>query len=260
MTGEDQSGGRAWGDWAAMAGFGLVASAAFVPVHPLILVIAGFGLIYFGIFRKHKYLSYMALVLAGAFCFLQAPPYYVFVWPVPLLICFATLIGVWYCQRHSTSPTPPFIRLGTLSFQDFCLALAISAVSVVILLIWFRLTDPDVSNLSEQIPDIGPLAMVGLAIVFSIVNAVLEETVWRGAIQSWLTTIISAPAAILLQAISFGAPHLHGFPNGILGIFLATCYGVLLGALAQKTNGLAAPLAAHIFTDLAIFYILLSLV
>jgi len=211
MTGEDQSGGRAWGDWAAMAGFGLVASAAFVPVHPLILVIAGFGLIYFGIFRKHKYLSYMALVLAGAFCFLQAPPYYVFVW-------------------------------------------------VVILLIWFRLTDPDVSNLSEQIPDIGPLAMVGLAIVFSIVNAVLEETVWRGAIQSWLTTIISAPAAILLQAISFGAPHLHGFPNGILGIFLATCYGVLLGALAQKTNGLAAPLAAHIFTDLAIFYILLSLV
>jgi len=58
--------------------------------------------------------------------------------------------------------------------------------------------------------------------------------------------------AVALQAVSYGLQHTQGFPSGPLGVTLATIYGLVLGVVRLKANGLLAPWLAHVVADLTI--------
>jgi membrane protease YdiL (CAAX protease family) len=50
-----------------------------------------------------------------------------------------------------------------------------------------------------------------------------------------------------------------GFPNGAIGYGMAFGYALVLGYLRLRTDGLLAPVAAHVIADLTIGFILVTL-
>ena len=92
---------------------------------------------------------------------------------------------------------------------------------------------------------------------WSALNAVAEEFFFRGALQRALTPL-GAAWAIGVQAAAFGLIHYRGFPRGWSGVALATIYGLMLGLLRRRADGLFAPWLAHLAADVVIVAILLS--
>jgi len=141
------------------------------------------------------------------------------------------------------------------------IAAAIVAVgSAVSLLLWLKLARPDVKWAAGLIPMWSPARLVLLGVGFALFNAALEEMIWRGVVFDALErTRLPTVPVVLIQAVSFGVAHLHGFPSGSVGILLASVYGAILGVLRAQTRGLLVPFVAHAFTDFSIFEILICL-
>lgn len=60
-----------------------------------------------------------------------------------------------------------------------------------------------------------------------MVNAAVEEGAYRGVILHALDSSLGPGfAALLLQALAFGAIHIRGFPRGWVGVGLACIYGL----------------------------------
>ena len=76
---------------------------------------------------------------------------------------------------------------------------------------------------------------------FSPVNALVEEAVFRGALQTALQQVAGPVVAVVVQAVAFGTRHVLGVPVGIVGAVMAGSWGLLLGLLRWRTRGLLAP-------------------
>jgi uncharacterized protein len=76
-------------------------------------------------------------------------------------------------------------------------------------------------------------------------------------IQSRLTALLPERDAIFVQALSFGAQHVHGFPRGAAGVVLASVWAIGLGMLRRRAGGLLAPILAHIVADATIAVIVI---
>lgn len=96
--------------------------------------------------------------------------------------------------------------------------------------------------------------------LFATVNALLEEVVWRGVMQDALAAQLGLKGGLLAQAVVFGVIHAQGFPRGLIGILLASTYGLLLGMLRLRSGGIVAPIIAHVCADATIFAIVVVLV
>jgi|GEM_PF-687423 len=94
--------------------------------------------------------------------------------------------------------------------------------------------------------------------LFALINATVEEAVFRGLLQPALRTVFPGIwLALVLQASVFAAFHFAtGFPNGLAGYAMVLAYGVMLGYLKERSGGMLAPVAAHIIADLTIGYYL----
>jgi len=103
--------------------------------------------------------------------------------------------------------------------------------------------------------------LLGYLFCFFLVNAFLEESLFRGLIQNSLKTRISPNQAILSSAVMFGIWH-AGWPlvNGITGIdmiiqvssmvFFTTILGLLFGVYYEyfsSGQSLVGPIIAHTF-------------
>jgi membrane protease YdiL (CAAX protease family) len=195
-----------------------------------------------------------AAIAVGVLCLYAGLARAWFVWPLYLLVpCGAAFLfgRMGGKKRHIT-----LVRLGRLGRSEFGAILMIALVSAAALVAWVGLLRPDLSRFIALLPDWPIVLLLLLGIGFSIVNAVLEELLWRGFLQSWLLSVVNPAVAIGVQAVSFGAFHFTGFPGGFAGISLATVYGLMLGALAFRCRGLLAPCAAHVVADAVIFAII----
>lgn len=133
------------------------------------------------------------------------------------------------------------------------------ATSAMALLVWVRLAAPDLASATAMVPDLPLYALLPGALVFALVNATLEEVVFRGLLQSALNAALrSTSAAVVLQALAFGAAHYHGVPNGPLGATMAGTWALILGWARTRSGGLRTPILGHIVADLVIFGMLLS--
>jgi len=92
--------------------------------------------------------------------------------------------------------------------------------------------------------------------LFALLNALVEELIYRGLLQAALQDIFrSRILVIFLQATAFAAAHFaSGFPNGIVGYLMVLVYGIMLGYLRARSGGLLVPVLTHILADLTIFY------
>lgn len=153
-----------------------------------------------------------------------------------------------------------WIKAGELDRRQAAIVCAVAALSAISLVCWYEIVHPDVSDLTKRMPHSGAAALIATGFLFSTLNAACEEFFWRGAVYASLKrALLPDSGVIAIQAASFGMAHLHGFPRGASGIALATIYGCILGWVRKDAKGLLAPIAAHVFADLAIYLILVSI-
>nr|WP_321492735.1 CPBP family intramembrane glutamic endopeptidase [uncultured Desulfobacter sp.] len=154
------------------------------------------------------------------------------------------------------------LQRGEINKDVFLVMLATIFISTLALIGWCWLLKPDLSIYFGQIPNM-PLILIPLAgLAFSVLNAVMEEFVFRGIIMNGASNAFkTSTISVLFQAVAFGLFHYHGgFPNGIIGASLTFVYGVLLGYIRNKSQGMMAPIVTHIFADLVLFSILITFV
>ncbi len=179
-------------------------------------------------------------------------------WPfylvVPLTVYAAIVLAVPSLRR-----SVKWVRAGRFDAVVGALTAATIVLASAALVLWyvcFRDT-ADLADLGGQIPpwDLPYLLLAGVG--FSVVNALLEEIIFRGNLYEAIAAGYGVAAAICIQGVVFGIVHAEGFPRGYVGIAMASVYGVALGVLRLRSGGLLAPFVAHVFADATIFVILL---
>jgi membrane protease YdiL (CAAX protease family) len=181
------------------------------------------------------------------------------IWPFPFAIALCIYAGV-VLASPPLRKTFDWPRRGELGGKQWLLIGACVALSSGALLGWFLLFRPDVSDLTSMVPAGTPVWMlIAGAVGFSLINAAVEEAIWRGVLLSGLEKVMSVAPAVLLQGVSFGIAHINGFPRGWVGVGLATVYGVMMGIVRVHARGMRAPYIAHVFADLTIMAILVTL-
>lgn len=91
------------------------------------------------------------------------------------------------------------------------------------------------------------------ATIIAIGNAILEEVVYRGALQRWGAPALGRSGALAAQAIVFGSAHLGTdvVAGGVLLWVGLVGAGVIAGVVADRT-GLLLPIAAHAAIDVPV--------
>lgn len=158
--------------------------------------------------------------------------------------------------------TATWARLGSFGGDVRLLAAASGLVAAVALLGWYLLVHPNLDDLVETFVPDQPLGiLIAGGLLFSMVNAAVEEGTYRGVILHALDTSLGPGfTALLLQAAAFGTLHIEGFPRGWLGVGLACIYGLFMGVIRRRAGGMFAPWIAHVFTDVVIAGIVIVLV
>ena len=147
-----------------------------------------------------------------------------------------------------------WFRAGTVT-RDVCLLIAVSILtSAIALVMWFVTLRPDIGDLIARfVPDWPWPALILGGLIFSMLNAAVEELAYRGVLMDALEKSIGPGfVALLGQAAAFGVLHINGFPRGWMGVALASVFGVLMGLLRRRSGGLLAPWAAHVCSDIVI--------
>jgi membrane protease YdiL (CAAX protease family) len=129
------------------------------------------------------------------------------------------------------------------------------------LIVWYLSARPNIADLIETFVPKWNIALLILGgLLFSIVNAAVEEGAYRGVIMDALDKSIgSGVAPILLQAAAFGTRHINGFPRGWIGVGLASAFGLLMALIRRRSQGMLAPWIAHVCTDIVIVCIVMFL-
>jgi membrane protease YdiL (CAAX protease family) len=110
-----------------------------------------------------------------------------------------------------------------------------------------------------MLPQGSLLKILFLGIVFSLLNAVVEEYIIRGMVWNGLSKIFSNTLAInLIQASMFGASHYFGLPGGITGVALVFFWSLIMGHFRIKSGGIITVIIAHFALNLFEYFILYS--
>lgn len=179
---------------------------------------------------------------------------------VPFLVPFiiSTLLILPFSR---TRPTLAWAKTGKIDRISVLLLFITGVISTGTLIVWALWTD----NLGIGIQMVKEFSqypqwlilIIGIPL-FAIINAFAEEVVYRGVMQEALARVFSQKYLVLiLQASAFAAVHFAvGFPNGSFGYLMVFVYGLVLGYLRLRTNGMLAPYLAHLIADLTIGYFL----
>ena len=96
-------------------------------------------------------------------------------------------------------------------------------------------------------------SFIPLVIIISLANSFSEEMIYRFAINGNMINLSSKLVILISSAILFGLPHYQGYPNGILGVFMAGLLGYILSKATYETQGLGIAWLIHFLQDIIIF-------
>lgn len=193
--------------------------------------------------------------LAGGMLLYAALPIQLFVWPAYFVVPII-LAGLVTGLRTGRASFLSGGTMGSLGSREWPYVAIIAIVAGLALVAWVWFLNPDLNRLRAMLPEWPVLGLIAAGVTFSLVNAILEEFIWRGIFLRWFMTFMPTAFAVFVQALSFGAAHYLGFPSGFVGVGLAAIYGLMLGMLAVTANGILAAIVAHIAADAVIFTIL----
>ncbi|HYO44713.1 MAG TPA: CPBP family intramembrane glutamic endopeptidase [Candidatus Limnocylindrales bacterium] len=100
-----------------------------------------------------------------------------------------------------------------------------------------------------------PAAALVPAVLFGIANGVLEEVLYRGAMQAWLRRVAPLWLAIGFQGLVFGIVHAGPEVQALLPVHigLLTSAGVAAGIARWRFGSLAIPIGIHVGADIALY-------
>ena len=100
-----------------------------------------------------------------------------------------------------------------------------------------------------------PLAALVPALLFGVANGLLEELLYRGALQAWLGRLVPVGVAIAFQGLVFGIVHVGPEVVGLVPVHVALLSGVGIAAgLARWRFGtLWIPAGIHVGADVALY-------
>jgi membrane protease YdiL (CAAX protease family) len=103
----------------------------------------------------------------------------------------------------------------------------------------------------------GDLLAIVPALLFAVSNGVMEEVIYRGALQAWVARTARIAPAIAAQAIVFGLAHgasqdFVGSPLPVVALMIAG--GAVAGWIVVRTGSLAIPIALHVAVDIPLYY------
>jgi hypothetical protein len=152
--------------------------------------------------------------------------------------------------------TVPRFALGRLNGWPLAAATALAVATTVVLVSFQALARPQLTRLAAGLPVVAFGNLLWAGICFSVINALLEELIFRGLL--WEVAAAEWNEGVTLAATSamFGLGHLHGYPPGPLGAVLAGIFGLSLGLLRWWTGGLGLAIAVHVGADATIFGLL----
>jgi membrane protease YdiL (CAAX protease family) len=163
-----------------------------------------------------------------------------------LLVAFV----LWGVRREGASPTAVLGNRWS-SLRDFARDLRVAAVYWIVSLIALGLIAHllGVTNQRENVRFLlpsGPFEMI-IWVLLSITAGICEEAVFRGYLQrQFLAATHSAPVAIVLSAVVFGAGHIY---QGYRGAVVIGFYGAMFGILAHWRNSVRPGMLAHAWQD-----------
>ena len=174
------------------------------------------------------------------------------------------LAFVVYVVVASRSPwlreVAPWRRAGSCNLREGAVGAAFGLVSGLVLWVWYERRPEQLADVVDMTRDWSIWTLVSVGVLAAVIAAVFEEGVYRGVVQDSLESVLRPGATTLaLQAAVFATLH---FPSGILqgfaGVGLAFFYGLVLGHLRRRSEGLAVPVIAHTVTDLVIVGVVVS--
>lgn len=176
---------------------------------------------------------------------------------LPSQFVFALGLGVYgfaVAIRRSHSKSLTWLAVGAVTREVGLLAGASVLLSAIALALWFLTVRPDINDIVRTyVPDWSLAALLFGGLLFSMVNAAVEEAAYRGIVMNALDTACGAGALSLVgQAAAFGILHIHGFPRGWSGVALAFVFGMLMGLIRRRSGGLLAPWVTHVCADIVI--------
>ncbi len=153
-----------------------------------------------------------------------------------------------------------WLRRGVADRVTIAIAAGFTVLAGLALVVWHQIVRPDLRDLLETFVPNAPLGVLLVGgVLFAMLTAAVEEAAYRGVLQQALGAAFGPAVALVGQALAFGALHIHGFPRGMLGIVLATIYGLMMGILRLRARGMLVPWVAHTATDVTIVTIVLFL-
>lgn len=173
------------------------------------------------------------------------------IWIVPLAGYFLMLVFIPHLRRSMT-----WLRLGKVSGASVALTVGITMVTSLALVAFNTIAKPDLNSYRAALPFEKFGGVITAGVVFTIVNATLEELVFRGVLFDAIRSQWNLWVTLVATSVLFGLGHLHGFPPGLWGACLAAVFGFAVGVLRIWAGGLALPIVAHMGADATIYCIL----
>jgi membrane protease YdiL (CAAX protease family) len=178
-------------------------------------------------------------------------------WPWYLLVPVAFYVVVVLAAGPLRRSMPKW-TVGTVTGWPLLIAAAVILGSSGALIAYRFVFAPDVTALAATIPIAAFRNVVVAAICISVLNAILEELIFRGVFYEALVGDWGAAFAVLVTGAAFGVSHATGYPPDPLGVAMATTYGICLGCLRAWTGGLGLAIGCHVCADATIFAILVQ--
>lgn len=175
-------------------------------------------------------------------------------WPwyllLPLLGYAAGVVAIGPLRR-----SVPRLAIGTTGGWPLAFAVLVGVGAPAILVGFHLLIAPDVTDFAARLPVrwFGNVFLAGVCL--SLVNAALEELIFRGILWDVVAKEWNPGMALVVTSLLFGIGHFDGYPPGILGAIMAGTYGITLGVLRWWTGGLALAYGCHVCADAAIISI-----
>ena len=178
-------------------------------------------------------------------------------WPLPGTVA---VLAAWLLARRARRGElwHSWLRRGRVTAELPWLLVVTVLVTAAALVLWQHLFDGRLPQAYIDAAAGRPLWLLAAAGAgFSLFNAAVEEAIFRGVLQTALERVSGPVVAIVVQAVAFGVLHVVGVPTGVVGALMAGGWGLLLGLMRWRTQGLLAPYVAHVAADGTIFLMLL---
>ena len=169
-------------------------------------------------------------------------------WPVPALVAGAFLL---LRSGRAVDVRAPATRIRALR-PTWLLGIT-AGVAAAVAVLPLVLLEVHSAPLAFPVAQPSLAVMCCLVVVAAVLNALAEESLWRGSIIATDKDLgLEGRTTVAVQACGFGIAHWHGIPGGVIGVIAAAAFGAVMAWLRLRTR-IGPAVVAHVIADVAIF-------